>query len=72
MDPHSACEIGLIPKELGSKIKLVGNAAGSGAKLALLSESEFKRANRIASKVTYVELGAQEHFNLEFARGMQF
>jgi uncharacterized 2Fe-2S/4Fe-4S cluster protein (DUF4445 family) len=72
MNPHSACTIGLIPRELESKIKLVGNAAGSGAKLALLSQNEFERTNNIANKVTYIELGTQKHFNLEFARGMQF
>lgn len=72
MNPHSACTIGLIPKELEPKIKMVGNAAGSGAKLALLSQSEFERTDEIANKVTYIELGAQKHFNLEFARGMQF
>ncbi|MHC6179926.1 ASKHA domain-containing protein [Clostridium sp. JNZ X4-2] len=72
MNPHSACTIGLIPKELEPKIKMVGNAAGSGAKLALLSQIEFERSDEIANKVTYIELGAQKHFNLEFARGMQF
>jgi uncharacterized 2Fe-2S/4Fe-4S cluster protein (DUF4445 family) len=72
MDPHSACIIGLIPKELESKVKMIGNAAGTGSKLALLSRLEYERSNIIASTVKYIELGAQKHFNREFAKGMQF
>lgn len=72
MDPHSACIIGLIPIELENKIRMVGNAAGTGSKLALLSRSEYIRSDEIASTIKYVELGAQKNFNKEFARGMQF
>lgn len=72
MNPHSACVIGLIPRELESKIRMVGNAAGTGSKLALLSLSEYKRSDTIATTVKYIELGAQKHFNKEFAKGMQF
>ncbi|WP_406543651.1 ASKHA domain-containing protein [Clostridium ljungdahlii] len=72
MDPHSACTIGLIPPELENKIQLVGNAAGTGSMLALLSNDEYEHSNTIASKVTYIELGAQKDFNREFAHGMQF
>ncbi|MCR4434395.1 MAG: ASKHA domain-containing protein [Clostridiales bacterium] len=72
MDPHSACAIGLIPAELESRVKGIGNAAGTGSKLALLSRSEYKRSDVIASKIKYVELGAHKHFNSRFAEGMQF
>lgn len=72
MNPHSACVIGLIPKELENKIRMVGNAAGTGSKLALLSGREYKRSDIIANIVKYVELAAQKHFNKEFAKGMQF
>jgi len=72
MNPHSACTIGLIPPELENKIKLVGNAAGTGSMLALLSNDEYEHSNDIANKVAYIELGAQKDFNREFAHGMQF
>ncbi|MBV7272824.1 DUF4445 domain-containing protein [Clostridium sp. PL3] len=72
MDPHSACMIGLIPKELESKIRMVGNAAGTGAKLALVSRSEYEHSNTIASSVKYVELAAEQSFNKAFAKGLQF
>ena len=72
LDPHSACAIGLIPLKLENKIKMVGNAAGAGAKLALLSVIEYKRSEAIANMIKYVELGAYKHFNRKFAEGMRF
>ena len=72
MDPHSACMIGLIPRELEDRIKLVGNAAGTGAKLALLSRSEYEHSDAIATSVKYIELAAQQSFRKTFAKGLQF
>ncbi len=72
LNPHSACVIGLIPKELESKIKMIGNAAGSGSKLALLSKSEFKRSANIAQSVQFVELGSYPKFTAMFAESMYF
>lgn len=70
--PHSACVIGLIPLELESKIKMIGNAAGTGAKLALLSSSEFRRAKDIAEVVKFVELGSYPRFNSIFGQCTYF
>ncbi|HWQ42899.1 MAG TPA: ASKHA domain-containing protein [Desulfosporosinus sp.] len=72
LNPHSACLIGLIPMELESKIKMIGNAAGIGAKLALLSSSEYHRAAEIAENVNFVELGSQPKFTRTFAECMYF
>lgn len=72
LDTHSACAIGLIPRELESKIRPVGNAAGSGAKLALLSRGEFERAARIAAFVKYLELAVHPDFTAMFARSLSF
>jgi uncharacterized 2Fe-2S/4Fe-4S cluster protein (DUF4445 family) len=72
LDPHSACAIGLIPQELEGKIRPVGNAAGSGAKMALLSRSEYRRAGLIAGMVDYVELSAYQNFTNIFAGSMYF
>ena len=72
LNPHSACVIGLIPPELESKIKMIGNAAGSGAKLALLSSSEFRRAKDIAEVVKFVELGSYPRFNSIFGECTYF
>lgn len=72
MNPHSACVIGLIPKELESKIKMVGNAAGSGSKLSLLSKSEYKRAESIGEFVEFVELATYPTFSSIFSKSMYF
>lgn len=72
MDPHSACVIGLIPSELEERVKPVGNAAGTGSKLALLSRGEFRRAAAIAGFVEYVELGSYPTFSTLFANSMSF
>lgn len=72
LNPHSACVIGLIPGELENKIRMIGNAAGTGAKLALLSAGEFSRADAIATSVTFVELGSYPRFNSIFAENTYF
>lgn len=72
MNPHSACAIGLIPRELESRIKGVGNAAGTGSRMALLARGEYRRADAIASSVKYIELGSYKEFTLKFAKAMRF
>lgn len=72
LHPHSACAIGLIPKELEEKIIMVGNAAGAGAKLALLSSVEFLRAKHLAEKVEFIELGSERDFAHIFATSLNF
>lgn len=72
LNPHSACVIGLIPQELESKIRMIGNAAGTGAKLALLSANEFRRAKDIAEVVKFVELGSYPKFNSIFGQCTYF
>ena len=72
LNPHSACVIGLIPAELEDRIKMVGNAAGAGSKLALLSTSEYKRAATSARNVEFIELGSDPNFTATFAESMLF
>ncbi|OLN29478.1 ASKHA domain-containing protein [Desulfosporosinus metallidurans] len=72
LNPHSACVIGLIPLELEGKIKMIGNAAGTGAKLALLSSSKFRRSKDIAEHVKFVELGSYPRFNSIFGECTYF
>ncbi len=72
LEPRSACAIGLIPQALASRVRPIGNAAGSGAKVALLSRSEYRRAKRIAEFVEYVELSAYPNFNRLFTGSLYF
>jgi len=72
MAPHSACVVGLIPRELEQRIKMVGNAAGTGAKAALLSRRELERTKYISSRVEYVELASYEGFSNMFIQALRF
>ena len=53
---ESAVRIGLVPDMPIEKITSVGNAAGTGAKLALLSVRERELACELAENTEHVEL----------------
>jgi len=72
MSPKSACGIGLIPKELESKIIGIGNAAGQGAKMAALSKAEYLRSAEIGEKTEYLELAGMPEFNDVFMDKLEF
>ncbi|WP_418572324.1 ASKHA domain-containing protein, partial [Intestinibacter bartlettii] len=62
MNVQSSLQIGMIPLELDGKIKSIGNCAGSGAKMYLLSK-EYR--NLIIDKVNtskYIELSNRKEF----------
>jgi uncharacterized 2Fe-2S/4Fe-4S cluster protein (DUF4445 family) len=69
---ESALAIGLLPRLPKAKYVQVGNAAGVGAKMALLSLKERQRAQQIMQRTGYIELTTQEGFNSRFAMSMLF
>ena len=70
--PETALAIGLLPVFPKAKITQVGNAAGSGAKMALLSTRALKEAGKIAEQIEYVELAKIPDFQEQFVKGMLF
>ena len=62
MSPASACGIGLIPPSLESKVMAIGNAAGQGARLCVLSIDEYRRAATLSKNIEYLELAADPAF----------
>ncbi len=72
MDPQSACEIGLIPKELEEKIEMIGNAAGEGSKIATLNKEEFLRAQAIKKNIEFLELASSPNFQDVFVDNLLF
>ena len=68
----SALRIGLIPVLPEPRIRYVGNAAILGAQLALLSEIERGRAERIARSIEHVSLAAHPDFQDVFVDCMNF
>jgi uncharacterized 2Fe-2S/4Fe-4S cluster protein (DUF4445 family) len=62
--------IGMLPTLPLERFEQVGNAAGIGAKLALISRSKRAEAKDIARRVEYIELATTPHFRRTFARAM--
>ena len=72
IDPSGAIAIGLVPDVGPGAIKAVGNAAGHGSRMCLLSLTSRVRAIDLPAQVGYVELSAVEDFQDEFAIAMGF
>ena len=70
--PESALTIGLMPHFPNAEVVPVGNAAGSGARLALLSSAARAEATRILERVEYLELSGRPDFQDAFAEAMLF
>ena len=64
IDVSSAVRIGMLPHLPRDRFTQVGNAAGMGAKLALISRTEREMAQTIARRVRYLELAADPSFAL--------
>ena len=62
IDVGSAMTIGMLPLLPPERFRQVGNAAGMGAKMALISRSKRAEAQDIASRVNYVELASAPNF----------
>jgi uncharacterized 2Fe-2S/4Fe-4S cluster protein (DUF4445 family) len=69
---ESAKQMGLIFDIPTDRIKSIGNAAGVGAKLCLLSRKERETAEEISKNVEYVELSTRKDFQQEFVDAMFF
>jgi len=72
IDPKNVINIGMFPNIALSKISQIGNAAGVGAKMVLISKKERSKAEKIAVKVDYLELTVFPSFNDHFINSMQF
>jgi len=72
IDIKSAIRIGLIPNVPLDRIKSIGNAAGEGAKISLLSKGKRIEENEINKKIDYIELAAEKDFNEEFVKSLSF
>lgn len=72
IDKKSAIRIGLIPYLPLEKIESVGNAAGRGAEIVLLSEKTRKICEKISKDIKYIELSSRADFQEEFVEAMFF
>jgi uncharacterized 2Fe-2S/4Fe-4S cluster protein (DUF4445 family) len=72
LNPESAKIIGLVPDVDVDKIIAVGNSAGEGAKIALLSYRERQVAFELPSRIEYIELSGRTDFNDSFVEVLRF
>ncbi|MBN1176333.1 MAG: DUF4445 domain-containing protein [Dehalococcoidales bacterium] len=72
IDKESAAVIGLFPDCAPEDVSAVGNAAGDGARIALLNTDKRKEADVMARKVDYVELTVEPEFNSTFTKALIF
>src|SRR5437870_9294860 len=72
LNPESANIIGLVPPVDVDRILSVGNTAGEGAKMSLLSFRERQVAFELPDKMEYVELSGRADFNDSFVSVLQF
>ena len=67
-----AKRIGLLPNVLNEKIRFIGNAAGTGSKMALASRHCRAEAEDISRKCEFIELATRPDFQMAFAEAMIF
>jgi uncharacterized 2Fe-2S/4Fe-4S cluster protein (DUF4445 family) len=70
VDASSAIRIGMYPDIPVDRIRFIGNAAGSGARMCLKSTRMRDLADELSREVEYVELAAEKDFQNEFAQAM--
>jgi len=72
IDLESAMIVGLLPTVPLERVSQVGNAAGTGARLALISRAFREQERDLAQRVRYIELARTPRFTRNFAEAMSF
>ncbi len=72
IDPRNIVNIGMFPNVPVEKIIQVGNAAGMGSKMVLISSSQRKKAEKLAKKVKYLELTTYPGFQDHYVNSLKF
>ena len=70
INKENAMVIGMIPDCNLENVYAVGNAAGDGAKLALLSLKKRQEAEEVARRVQFIETAAEPDFQIRFAKAL--
>ena len=72
INTENALVLGLFPKCELEKVYSVGNAAGEGARMALINVDKRQEAEEVVKKIEYVELSAEPEFQNLFIDALQF
>ena len=65
-----AIAIGLLPDLPLDKFTFLGNSAVKGARLSLLSQEAYRKAQELVNKITYIELSSGNDFMDEFVSAL--
>ena len=72
LDPKSAADIGMLPRELADKTTVLGNASLEGAGMALTDKGARARLRDVQHACRYIELSGDRDFNEEYPEQMFF
>jgi len=72
INPEDALSLGLFPKIERDKIRGVGNAAGTGAIMALVNQKDRRHISALAQNLQYMELTTHAEFHNLFVDSMSF
>jgi uncharacterized 2Fe-2S/4Fe-4S cluster protein (DUF4445 family) len=68
IDPESARTVGMYPEVSLDRIKFVGNTAGTGSRMCLISKNMREYAEKISKTVRYYELAVDPGFQSEYVK----
>lgn len=72
IDPASARTIGMYPEIPLEKIEFVGNLAGTGSRMSLISKEMRDYTEKISKTVKYYELATDKDFQDEYIKSLYF
>jgi len=72
INKQNAKFIGMIPDINDNKIFQIGNAAGIGAQNCLLNKELRKKAQKLVTRINYIEIALEKDFQKEYAQAMYF
>lgn len=70
INPRHAMVLGLIPDCALDQVHAVGNAAGDGARIALLNRTRRQEAADLAREIRYIETAVDQDFQEQFVKAM--
>lgn len=68
----SAAAIGLIPKSLQDRVKVIGNGSLAGAAAILLDQDQKELTRKLSEDSTHINLGGNPKFNAHYMEQMLF
>ncbi len=72
IDPAYAVALGMLPDCSAERVFGVGNAAGSGARIALINQKSRNRLNALLLKIENIEIATEPAFQSHFVAAMSF